>query len=239
LRLGTIGVVVLLWFCVPATAGMIVEDFDTGLPTARWDVYDDPTYTVMAPDTAGRMQISKTAPYQAYYGGLFSKFTVDGDVCVTVSFDLLEFPTSPYVMNSSILQLSLGAVNSGYALGVNRWTDSNQQLINAYSKLTGHLSWIPNSAMSGTMKITRVGQTMSGHVDTGAGFVFVGSHSATEFLGPLRVSIYLSQGQYVQMPLDVRIDNLAVEADVIPEPSTLALLAVVGCATAGLRRRRS
>jgi hypothetical protein len=237
-----------------ARADILQENFNNGIPAERWDVFTNSSagspWTLAAPDTAGRLQISKAADSDgstsSIYAGIRSRFTFDGDFSVFVGFDLITFPFSDgQGWNEAVIRV--GRMNSPDPFGDDafmtlRFTEWNHQLAEGFTNIPPYtVGTIYDETMTGRLGITRSGSTLSAYLDRGSGPVSLGSVSSSLLVGSMNLQILASQAaeQTLGRPhtaLDVRFDNVEITADsIVPEPTTLSLLLLGGLAM--LRRR--
>jgi hypothetical protein len=227
----------------PALCDSLTEDFSSGLDTMRWERYVLPStydpWTISAPDASGRLEISKPSdpggPNQGLHGGIRSRFVLEGDLTVSADFDILQFPHPGYGYNEVLfdvvaengtdhfapLKFSIRTGSSTYDEWFEGWTTPPGKVLLSLHDLS----------RSGRFEIRRQGQTLSAYVDTGSGMQSLGSHTDAALAGPVKLRMYGAQvvrsatGSRPFSALDIRYDNVAVEADrIIHGPATPELL---------------
>lgn len=252
-----LAVSITLVFSFTANAVNLVEDFNSGIPSARWDVFTTGTtaapWSVVAPDGSGAVKISKSADSDAstamqhLVAGIRSKFALDGDFSAFVDFNLPTFPFSDgQGWNEAVIRV--GRMNSVDPFGDDafetlRMSELSNQNAQGFSNIPPNtIGKVTDFTVAGKLGITRAGSTLSAWIDRGSGPVFLGSLTSSLLVGPVNVQILASQ--VVEQPfgrphtaLDVRFDNFTVTADsIVPEPATLSLLAIGGIMI--MQRRR-
>ena len=253
-------VVVLVGISEQAVAVIIVEDFSGGIQPQRWDILRRDAagapWTVTAPDSFGGLQLSKAADSDpllySCVGGIASRFQLIGDFSVAVDFNLVDFPepnTSGW--NEAILRVGFSGTPFFADLDffeILRYTESNnaqKQWVLGWSSQPPPYSAFglaPDPTLQGSFSITRSGGTLSAWIDRGEGPVLVGSETSTMFTGLANIQLVALQQPGLTFPrpstsLDVRFDNLVVEADsitVIPEPSSLIVWSLIGLTFGGV-----
>ncbi len=239
-------VLVMVGISGQATAETLVEDFSGGIHSDQWAVVSEDVagapWTITAPDTASGLRISKIADTDPLTANMHrrawirSRFYLAGDFSAFVDFDLIEFPgvIDNGGWNGALLRL--GTTPNApieYAFMTLRFTgDGTAQYSEGFStQPTAHSIGVnADSTVNGRFGVTRQGQTLSAWIDRGAGPVLLGSATSTQFEAPMSVqlmAVQMASGSSPRpsTPLNVRFDNLVVEADsIVPEPSTLVFL---------------
>jgi hypothetical protein len=243
-------------------ADSLFDVFDTGLNLNRWQMVQTDAmgapWSITAPDGQGRLRISKpadndTSTLQSYLEcDVVSRFTLEGDFTIIVDFSLFDFATPG---DGGLVSSRLWVYfPDGFFIVCrhNRNNEGSYQYAQAGSVFGGNDVVLSAAVFDGTMvgryKITRQGNTVSGFIDDGSGFVLLGQASDPRFLGTAS-DITLAATDYPdewQRPrptyaIDVRYDNFMVTADtIVPEPSTILLLGYGGLSVLGgvWRRRR-
>ena len=243
--------VLVFGFSLQATAVTLVEDFNNGVSLERWNMlhFDaaDAPWSMLAPDQDGRLRILKSPDSDVnnlnVYAIIDSKFILDGDLSASIDFNLVDFPLSDRGgWNEAVIRL-VGFNNNNHFQCL-RFTDTAKDYAEGFSNQFPYVLGTTEDATSnGRLIVTRQGETLSALIDRGSGPVLLGSMDSPELLGPVKVQIFAAQIPHNELrpttSLDVRFDNLVVEADsiIIPEPGTITLL-LCGLASLALLRRR-
>jgi len=248
---------------VHATAVTLFEDFGGGIPSDQWEVFHEDAasaaWTITAPDTTGRLHISKIADTDSLTAtknltaGIRSRFFLVGDFSAYVEFDLVDFPgTNTAGWNEALLRL--GTTTEApveYAFMTLRFSGhGSEQYSEGFSSepIPGHTIGVSaDSTVQGQFGVTRQGQTLSAWIDRGEGPVLLGSETSAQFEAPMSVQLMVAQvaglpDSRPSTPLDVRFDNISITADaIVPEPSAIVLLGigVVSLLAYAWRRRRA
>jgi len=258
-------ILVVLGMSGQAVAMPLVEDFSGGILPDRWELsHEDAAgapWTITVPDLTGELSISKMAdtdPLTATThrrAWIRSRFYLVGDFSTFVDFNLVEFPgrTDTGGWNGALLRLGTTTdAPREYAFMTLRFSgQGTEQYSEGFStEPTAHAIGVnEDSTVTGRFGVTREDQTLSAWIDRGVGPVLLGSATSAYFDAPMSVQLMAAQMASGSPPsrlptaLDVRFDNLVIEADgimVIPEPSsfvTWSLLAALGIGY-GWRRRR-
>lgn len=250
-----VGLFTIMFLSANGRAASMVETFDNGLSSTLWTtrqtythngiatVYPTGPWTVVAPDPQGRLQLYKPTDSDqstancAVEQDIKSKFTLDGDFSVSTDFDFEIFQNPDRGYDNVWFWVEMGP-NTGWR--VTRFTPDLVQTAGGANG-NGNLNNVSgDSTMVGRFKITRIGNTMSGFIDRGSGFVCLGSSTDPGFAGPANVHFGVGKGSQEARTfdaMDIRFDNLNIMADTItiPEPLTLSLL---GIGTLALLRRQ-
>ncbi|MFA5863670.1 MAG: hypothetical protein WC975_03190 [Phycisphaerae bacterium] len=123
--------------CLITKGATLVDDFNSGISPARWEILQEDAagapWTVQAPDSEGRLQISKLAdPGSTKIGArIRSRFTLNGDFSAFVDFNLVVFPLSIGGLNEAVL--TAWTTNINYHMSSLRLTDINSQMVEAFS----------------------------------------------------------------------------------------------------------
>jgi hypothetical protein len=239
-------------FCLPAGAAMITDNFNSGASSSLWDIMQTnvagASWTIQNPDSAGRFQVSKSADTASEIGveaAIWSRFTLDGDFTASVDFNLLTFPLVD-TQGWNIAVISLFSSDERFFCSM-RISDSGSQQAEGFKTIGSPdgqiLTNIADTSTAGTLGVTRIGQTLSAWIDRGSGRVPLGSYSASDTLGPMKVRIYAAQvTHYASLirphtALDVAFDNFTATAEtIVPEPITLLSLILGGLTLIGKRR---
>jgi hypothetical protein len=166
-------------------AATLLEDFNDGITPSWWTVETGYPYDIGAPDSEGRLRITKTADYQTYYSRITSTFTLEGNMSAYVDFNLLTFPTYNSGIDGNVLQLAV-ITTSGYAFGTSRYTTEGGHYVTGYTKQFGFTGTNATNASTGTLGITRTGNTISAWADYGSGLTLLGGSLPVLSLDTLR-----------------------------------------------------
>lgn len=242
------------------TAGILIEDFSGGIRSDWWEVFHEDVagapWTITAPDSTGGLRISKTAdtdPLTATVhrrAWIKSRFYLAGDFSAFVDFDLVDFPGGSDAGGWNGALLRLGTTTDApreHAFMTLRFSGlEDAQYSEGFStEPTAHpIGANADSTVTGRFGVTRQGQTLSAWIDRGTGPILLGSATSTNFEEPMSVQLMAAQMASGSLPsraqtsLDVRFDNLVVEADsisgVIPELSSLIVWSLIGLSFAGV-----
>ena len=201
---GLVGVVAVLMATLgTAQAAVLFDGFDAGLDPQRWQtVHVDAAgapWTISAPDSQGRLQISKPADSDAttpfVEGDVLSRFTLAGNFTVSIDYNLLSFPVPQSGFTFSIFSVNLphgyfNVVRLNGANGVSCVLDGQVDLGN----------YGPDTSTVGTYKIQRQGDTISGYINHGSGFVLLGQWTDPELSEPVS-NVYINAAEtYPQRP---------------------------------------
>ena len=235
---------------VPARV-VLTDSLKEGVSTQLWDVEDvsspDAPWSMQSSAASGGLRISKGAdngPQTPLRAGLTSRFWLDGDLTVSVNFDITALPLASNGSWNEVVLALLNA-NGETPIAVLRFTNNTAQMLEGWSDLPpSALNPTMDSTMHGTLQLERVNSTLSAWIDRGQGPVLVGSLTSSEFMGAMQVEIALAQvqsGQTWMRPhtaMDSTFSDFTATADVItlPEPATLSILALSGVVI--LRRRK-
>ena len=233
-----------------AQADTFSDSFNTALNPQIWQTVQGNAagapWTISAPDSQGRLQISKPADndtttlQSVVQGEVVSRFTLAGDFTITVDFNLLNFPvpSSGETFSALSVDSAFGYFNVVRCNGVYNETSC---------MLDGHVALSNvsfDTATVGTYKIQRQGDTISGFINDGSGFVLLGQVTDPNLLAPISgIELLAAEtpSPRFQDAIDVRYDNFTVTADSItnaPEPSTFAMLAAGAIALLAYACRR-
>ena len=145
------------------------DDFDGGISLANWDMgHFDATgapWEVMAPDGNGRLRMSKSSDLDVnnlyVRATIDSTFIIDGDLSVSIDFNLVDFPlTGTAGWNEAVLELV--GINSGNTFSCLRFTNPVEHLAEGFSSLPPKvLGRTADATLDGRLIVTRHGQEMS------------------------------------------------------------------------------
>ncbi len=254
-RLTSCLAVVVVFGVGQVNAESLTFDFDSG-PGPNFSVFDI-TNGLFSVDTDGpTLRVSKPAddgtlrPNQFISAGIISGFSVEGNFTMTVDFTLHDFPaTGQDQLNESLF----GAVPlSGGNFALLRFRAGDLNMIETFMSPPGTvIAGTESSLASGRYRIERSGSTVTGSYASSGSSAFTPIGSYGGLSEPMRVKLWAGQGMNPApagrstTALDISFDNLSIQADhitgVIPEPSTLILLATaaLGLLACGWRKRRS
>jgi len=256
---------VVLIASVGSQAVTIADNFNNGISTPLWDVFDSSAsglpWTVDTLRNEGRLVISKSADNNNTWNpvaGLKSKFQLVGDFSAVVDFELINFPSGDFYSNTKAKGWNWAAlkVTTTQATGIFEGTSFStlrgssdvkgglggaEGWVSMFGNTAYNIGLVRDETMTGKFGITRQGDTISAWLDRGNGLDLLGSFSSPNLDVPVYIHLIASQVPYSadrpHTALDVRYDNFTATADsIIPEPCTLSLLAIGGIAL--LRKRK-
>jgi hypothetical protein len=228
----------LLWtlvavvLCLPgpvsASTSFVYDDFDDGsLDGARWTYGADPATSVN--ETNGRLELSITpsAHGSLFYADIWSKLTLTSDFDVSVSFDMISWPTSNGVRSALSVHTDQGA------LWVQRSADSPGDAFPECYAMNNVLSGIrgitATNDLSGVMRLRRQDDSFTGYyLDQFSTWQPIATYSLAEAglgNGPVGfgMSIWSHDGIFNPggQPAVVSFDNVTVA---VPAPGAILLL---------------
>lgn len=216
----------------------LTDNFNDGLD-GNWEVFNfsanNAPWTIQSEQ--GQLRIAKSSDTDSslnVYGLVQSLFSLDGDLSVSVDFNLFNFPlANKGGWNEAVLRL-VGSNNQDM-FSVLRFSNVNQQYIESFSCLSPYVfGEMTDTTFQGKFGIIRSGQTVSSWLDRGYGRMTIGSLDSPELLGSVKIQIYAAQipqiGIRPSTSLDVRFDNFTATADsiIMPEPMTFLVLGMGG-----------
>ena len=232
------------------------DPLNQGIRADLWNVVNNSAlgapWTIQT--TSSGLRISKTADTDSTtflsgrVAGVSSVFAMDGDLSVSVGYHLSNFPLSNTAGWNQLI-LTLEGTNGPTYCESLRFSNQNNQLVEGYSSLGG-MTVRADTSTSGTLTVSRSGQTMSAWINDGGGAISLGSVTDSSLLGPLRVCMLLREqpgSDTLSRPttaLDATFSNFTATADTIsspvPEPVTI-LGILMGLTGLGryVRRRRT
>jgi len=239
-----------------ATGGLAVDirdyDFESGIPS-DFSVFKAPGAESMwtVETDSGELKVAKDTDngtiHPLYlYAGIASDFMLEGDFTVTTDFRLPIYPFPGGIkLNDSWLDTVEDPASGSGMLGILRFRTGsdhpNNDFVEAWNG--GPLNATTSSIIDGEYRLTRTGSTMTAEISNGGGFDTVWTGAG--YTGPAFVRLYGTQGKNPgsgtrsTTELDIRFDNLHIEADaIVPEPSTFAMaaLGILGLFLVGKRR---
>lgn len=156
---------------------------------------------------------------------------------------------------------NLGRADSGIVVGTPDWTYSlsdvfingNSGTVNANIFQPFFGTFLLNTAMTVTLEISRVGDTITDYIDSGAGLVPLNSGTSAALGGAINIGLFLLSAEGDMSADQVTFTNFSIDADLagnlpatgidvqsIPEPTTAGLLAfgalAFGCMRMATRR---
>lgn len=230
----------------------MTDNFNNGINLNTWEIFNfsasDAPWTIQAPDEQGGLRISKLADNDStlnVYGLIQSRFILDGDLSVSVDFDLLTFPLAnkPNGWNEAVIRL-VGTTNNNDIFSCLRFANYANQYTEGFSYLPPYVfGETIDQTLTGKFIIKRVDSTVSAWIDRGAGPILLGSLTSEETKEPVKVQIFAGQipqfGIRPTTALDVRFDNFSATAEtIVPEPATLLLFGLGLGGLAMLRKHR-
>jgi hypothetical protein len=179
--------------------------------------------------------------------GYQSAFTLQGDFDIQVNYTLTDWPTAP---NSACVGISLGPYIGSMRLST-VYTSGDAY---AFETTSTGLAYVPTTDQSGSLRIARVGNTLSGYYWSAANSAWMLTGSATGysqnfgvFIGSWITEGIPTTGQVGDIESDLQMSGTLITGNVVPspvpEPSTmiagaLALLPFGFTALRSLRKRQ-
>lgn len=175
-----------------------------------------------------------------------------------------ETPLSgDFVVRVTARGSDLGKADAGIVVGTPDWTYSlsdvfmngNSGTVNANIFQPFYGTFLPNTAMTTTLTISRIGDTITDYVDTGTGLVALNSGTSAALGSTINIGLFLLSAAGDMGADQVTFTNFSVgagfsavrpttgiDAQPIPEPTTMEILAcsvlALGCVRLATRRGR-
>lgn len=205
----------------PATAATFTDGFDTNvIDTTWWNIGADGGSTVVA--TNQRVELTQGASGAT---GLSFKTPISGDFTARIDFALLNWP------NDNKERLALGGFFSPtQQLQIQRTSDSTVGVgTEIYvTDFTGQgILGTPTTDTSGTLRLERIGDVVTGAYLTPTGWNVIGTYTAAGENSLARtIGFAIFPGTPVTSGVKVAIDNVYLSGPnvPIPEPATIVML---------------
>jgi hypothetical protein len=177
---GLLLLMVMILTVSPSHAGTITESFDNNQYNTKLWWIDSIGQGVTATVTNNRLEITLPASSGGilYQGNMGSAFKLVGDFDMQVDFALLTWPTN----NASQVGLTISQANDFSIFRRSRGLNEGGGGEFFFTMIKGVMTQVPAGGSSGKLRMTRVGNTMSGFYWDGAAWRLVGS-SADSSLG--------------------------------------------------------
>ncbi len=194
-----------------AHLGIMDDDFnDNFLDPNRWSI-EGPPGTV-----SERNQRLEIALGQGAGGtGIVSVCSLAGNFDVQVDYTLLNWPPSnPYGLRLGAVDLGVGQFGE---VGIYRNSSAGHPLEFYTLVFADHATQTVTTDTTGTLRLVRIGSTLSGYFDNGANWVLVGSSTATTTATRFNLDVSTSDSQASGNIL-IAFDNFKVNAGTITCP---------------------
>lgn len=124
-----------------------------------------------------------------YMGMMGSNFALAGDFDMQVDFSLLNWPAN----NASQIGLSIDQANDCSIFRRSRGVNEGGGGEIYFTMIKGQMSQVPASGSSGTLRMTRTGNTMAGYYWDGANWLLVGTGTDASLGAPTHVNSNLNR----------------------------------------------
>ena len=225
-------------FASGAKASVLIDvNFTHGIPSTFTNYkYSEPEWSVDADQGQLRITKSVSVDKQSTSGGIESLFQLSGDFAITVDYFLDEFDFNGN--NTSRLGIREVVDQGERELTVLRFRQSSRDATEMFSNQFPHgivgpdgpdqLAWQFSDAVAGKYRLERVGNVITGsYAPEGQDFIVLGR--MFDSVSPVTVLLFANQNQSgTSSAMDISFDNLVIEAESIPEPSTLVIFFGLG-----------
>jgi hypothetical protein len=170
-------------------------------------------------------------------GGVTLNFNIKGDFAASVDYALTVWPANNYE-RIAISAGAIGAVERSQHPG---WFD--EAYVSHFSAVGDGVYGIQTAYTSGTLKMERSGNTVTGSYCDGSGCAVIRSFSGSGVSNDTSIGLAI-WNSYASVPVEIAFDNFYLNApntpdpSGVPEPATMLLLGFGLIGLAGVRRFR-
>lgn len=223
----------------PARADSLVESFAGGLSTVHWTLYPEVSSIAVS---AGELLLTQGAGAGP---GLAFNPTMLGDFDARIDYRLVSWGFN----NQARLGLGVQPPAGGSPwLAMERLSDDgfvsgNEGYLTHFTQV-GLISSQPTTDRSGSLRVQRVGNTLTGSYWNGSAWSVVGSDTRDGYAGPQTLYLALWWEGAPPVGTQVALDNFRVDAPgttipAVPEPGPAGLWSVGALLLGALSRRRA
>jgi hypothetical protein len=230
--IGWLAGVLLVGLCSAAALGaapVFVDAFnDSSLNTYWWSPLTSGGPTVQEVNSRVEVTIPSTCTDPFFYAHIQLTQPIVGDFDAQVDYQVLSWPSNNGV------RLGLTGVSSGVERVSRSASEPGNDIV--CTDVGGVVNYLQSADASGTLRLKRVGSTITGYFLHNGAWVSIGSGAYSADDAYLALSGWSQDDDFGRQAVSFAFDNFQITTGALaPEPATMALLA---CGAATIMRRR-